>query len=106
MTHAEFRKSRFYEEWVRPQRWVDAIGVKLEKSATTYSVISVILHRDHGIADEPTLLRAKLIAPHVRRSVLIGRAIDLNKVEAAALADTLDGLAAAVFLVDASGRLM
>lgn len=106
MTHAEFRKSRFYEEWVRPQHWVDAIGVTLEKSATTYSVISVILHRDHGIADEPTLRRAKLIAPHVRRAVLIGRAIDLNKVEAAALADTLDGLAAAVFLVDASGRLM
>ena len=106
MTHAEFRKSRFYEEWVRPQHWVDAIGVTLEKSATTYSVISVIRHRDHGIADEPTLRRAKLIAPHVRRAVLIGRAIDLNKVEAAALADTLDGLAAAVFLVDASGRLM
>jgi DNA-binding CsgD family transcriptional regulator len=32
--------------------------------------------------------------------------IDLHKVEAAALADTLDGLAAAMFLVDAPGRIV
>jgi DNA-binding CsgD family transcriptional regulator len=32
--------------------------------------------------------------------------IDLHKVEAAALADTLDGIAAATFLVDAGGRIV
>ena len=47
-----------------------------------------------------------LLLPHFRRAVAIGKMIDLHKVEAAALADTLDGLAAAMFLVDAGGRIL
>src|SRR6185312_2724522 len=45
-------------------------------------------------------------APHFRRAVAIGKVIDLHKVEAAALADTLDGLVAGMFLVDAGGRVV
>jgi DNA-binding CsgD family transcriptional regulator len=47
-----------------------------------------------------------LLSPHFRRAVLIGKAIDLHKVEAATLADTLDGVAAALFLADANGRII
>jgi DNA-binding CsgD family transcriptional regulator len=47
-----------------------------------------------------------LIISHIRRAVLIGKVIDLHKVEAAALADTLDGLATAMLLVDANGRIV
>ena len=46
------------------------------------------------------------LAPHFRRAVNIGRVIDLHKVEAASLADTLDGIAAGMFLVDAAGRIV
>jgi DNA-binding CsgD family transcriptional regulator len=105
MPHAEFRKSRFYDEWVRPQHWIDALGITLEKSLTTYAVFSVIRHETNGVIDDEAKRRARLIAPHVRRAVLIGKVVDLHKVEAAALADTLDGLAAAMFLVDAGGRI-
>jgi DNA-binding CsgD family transcriptional regulator len=47
-----------------------------------------------------------LVAPHVRRAVLIGRAIELKTAEAAALADTLDGVSAGMFLVAAAGRIV
>jgi DNA-binding CsgD family transcriptional regulator len=47
-----------------------------------------------------------LLAPHFRRAVAIGRVIDLHKVEAAALADTLDGMAAGMLLVDAQSRIV
>ncbi|WP_172982693.1 LuxR C-terminal-related transcriptional regulator [Phyllobacterium sp. SYP-B3895] len=50
--------------------------------------------------------RFNLIVPHVRRALLIGRVIDLKKVEAAALADSLDTLASAMFLVDGTGRVV
>jgi DNA-binding CsgD family transcriptional regulator len=106
MSHAEHRESRFYKEWVRPQGWIDAIGATLDRSATTYAVFSVIRHERNGIVDNETRRRMKLIVPHVRRAVLIGKMIDLRKVEAAALADTLDGLTAAMFLVDSEGRIM
>lgn len=48
----------------------------------------------------------KLIVPHVRRAALIGNVISLRTCEAATLADTLDGLAAGMFLVDKTGRIV
>ena len=106
MPHSEFRKSRFYEEWVRPQHWIDAIAATLEKSATTYAAFSVIRHEKDEIVNDETRRRMKLIVPHMRRAVAIGKVIDLHRVEAAALADALDGLAAAMFLVDPVGRIV
>ena len=47
-----------------------------------------------------------LIAPHLRRAALIGKVVDLRTVEAATFADTLDGLSAGIFLVDATGRIV
>ena len=106
MSHEEHRKSRFYKEWVQPQGWIDAIAATLEKSATAYSGFSVIRHERNGIVDDETRRRMKLIVPHVRRAVAIGKIVDLRTVEAAALADTLDGLTAAMFLVDDDGRIV
>jgi DNA-binding CsgD family transcriptional regulator len=46
------------------------------------------------------------LVPHVRRAAMIGKLIDATRTEAAALADTLDGLEAGMFLVDSAGRLV
>ena len=104
--HREHRKSQFFREWVQPQHWIDAIAATLERSATTYAAFSVIRHENNGVVDEKVRQRMKLIVPHVRRAVLIGKIIDLHKLEAAAFSDTLDGLATAVFLADAGGRIV
>jgi DNA-binding CsgD family transcriptional regulator len=48
----------------------------------------------------------RLIVPHIRRAVLVGGLIELKSAEAAAFADTLDGLNAGMFLVDAAGRIV
>jgi DNA-binding CsgD family transcriptional regulator len=58
------------------------------------------------MVDRDMRRRMRLIAPHVRRAVLIGRVIDLKTAEAARLADTLDGLSAGIFLVDATGAII
>jgi hypothetical protein len=50
--------------------------------------------------------RMRLIAPHVRRAVLIGRVIDLKTAEAATFVDAADGLGAGMFFVDASARIV
>lgn len=105
MTYEEHRRTQFYVEWVQPQGWADVVAVTLEKSATTYSGFSVIRGERNGVVDDEARRRMRLIAPHVRRAVLIGKVIDLHKVEAASLADTLDGLADAMVLVDANGRI-
>jgi DNA-binding CsgD family transcriptional regulator len=102
----EFCQGRFYQEWVQPQGFVDAANAVLEKSPTSCAYLSVIRGEACGMVDDEMRRRMRLVIPHVRRAVLVGKAIDLKQAEAATFADTLDGLSAGVLLVDASGRIM
>ena len=101
----EFLASRFYREWAEPQGVVDVVGAVLDKSATSYGLVAVQRHQRHGLVDDKARRRMALLAPHFRRAVAIGKVIDLHKVAAATFADTLDGIAAAMLLVDADGRI-
>ncbi len=106
MSYDEFRRSRFYREWVKPQQLVDCINVVLDKSATSIAIFGVFRHARQGVVDDESRRRMRLIVPHIRRAVLIGRVVDLQTAEAATFADTLDGIAAGMFLVDESGRIV
>jgi len=99
----EFYASRFYQEWARPQRWADAMSVALNKTATGATLFTVFRHH---MVDASARQRMGLLAPHVRRAALIGRAIEHKTAEAETLADTLDGLGGAMFLVDADARIV
>lgn len=102
----ELCRTRFALEWMGPQQMIDDMFCLLDKSAVSCSLFQLIRRRTDGVVDDEAKYRMGLIAPHVRRAILIGRVIDLQKVEAAALADSLDTLAAAMYLVDASGRII
>ena len=103
---SELCRTRFAIEWMTPQQIVDDMFSILEKSATSCSLFQVIRRRSDGVVDENAKRLMALIVPHVRRAVLISQIIDLKKVEAAALADSLDTLSAGMFLVDALGRIV
>jgi DNA-binding CsgD family transcriptional regulator len=103
--YEEFLESRAYQEWGKPQGFVDVLNVALDKTATSASMFCVFRHEQDGRVDEEMRRRMGLIVPHLRRSVLIGRVIDLRTGEAAAFANTLDGLKDALFLVDAQGNI-
>ena len=102
----EFHTSRFYKEWAQPQGYGDPIFAVLDKSITASAAIIVARLESKGMVDDETRQRMGLLVPHFRRAVNISKVIDLHKVEAAALADTLDGLAAAMFLIDANARIV
>lgn len=102
----EFVETRFYKEWVRPQGLVDFVCAVLDKSATGAAMFGVFRHERNGVVDEETRRRMHLMVPHIRRAVLISRAIDLKTAEAAAFADVLDGLTAGLFLVNEGGRII
>jgi DNA-binding CsgD family transcriptional regulator len=106
LPRAQLRSTRFVKEWVEPQGYIDSMATILEKSAVSCAVFSVLRHKRDGMVDERARRGMELIVPHVRRALLIGKVIDLHKVEAAALADALDGLAAGLFLVDGIGRIV
>jgi DNA-binding CsgD family transcriptional regulator len=58
------------------------------------------------MVDEPMRRRIALIVPHAHRALMINKAIDHKQSEAAAFADTLDGLSAGIFLVDVGCRIV
>jgi DNA-binding CsgD family transcriptional regulator/PAS domain-containing protein len=106
MDYDEFLQTRFYKEWAQPQRLVDHLAVVLDKSATSVALFGVFRHERDGVADETMRSRMRLIAPHMRRAVLIGRAIELKTTQTDNLARSLDGLATGMFLVEEDGRIV
>jgi len=102
----EFRQGRFFDEWMSPQDWMDAASAVLEKSTSSYSFLTILRRKSNGMVDDDMRRRMALVVPHVRRAMLIGRAIDQTTAQATALADTLDFINAGVFLVDGDGRIV
>ncbi|HJQ61195.1 MAG TPA: helix-turn-helix transcriptional regulator [Vineibacter sp.] len=99
-------RGRFKTEWADPQGWIDAANVVLVKSVVQCAIMAVVRSKADGMADDKMHWRMRLVFPHVRRAVLIGNVIERKTAEAASLADTLDGISAGMFLVDAAGRIM
>jgi DNA-binding CsgD family transcriptional regulator len=102
----EFVRTRFFREWLAPQSLMDGLFSTLQKGATSCALFTAMRHSEQGPVDDRMRRRFELITPHVRRSMLIGKAIDLHRVEAAMLADTLDELASGTFIVDSTGRII
>jgi hypothetical protein len=106
LPYDEFVETRFFREWARPQGLIDAVSSVLERSTTSAALVLVFRHERDGLVDDETRRRMRLLVPHIRRAALIGKVLDLKKAEAATFADTLDGIGAGLFLVDATGRIV
>ena len=100
LPYDEFVETTFYKEWVKPNGWVDHLAATLDKSATSFAQFGVFRNERQGLADDRMRQRMHLLVPHVRRAVLIGNVIDLQKEKAGSLSDALDRLDAGVFLLD------
>jgi DNA-binding CsgD family transcriptional regulator len=105
MPYDEYRETPFHREWARPQGLVDSASAVLDKSVTGVAFLSVLRNEANGRVDDGVRRRLGLVVPHVRRSVLIGKTIDLRQAEAATFAEALDGLSAGMLFVDSSGRI-
>ena len=101
-----FLDTRLYKEWARPQGLVDIICTVLDKSATSDAMFGVFRHERDGVADDGARRRhaADCAAYAPRGADRPGNR--LKTAEAATFADTLDGLSAGMFLVDARGRIV
>jgi DNA-binding CsgD family transcriptional regulator len=106
MPYDELVQTRIYKEWAQPQGIVDALMCLIDKSATSVGFLVVFRNTWDGFVDDETRHRARLVIPHIRRATLISKVIDLKKAEAASLADTLDGISAGMFLVNATGHIV
>ncbi len=101
----EYRRGRFYQEWLKPQGCNDAANVVLEKSKSSRPILMTVLSGKRMV-DEEMRRRIALVVPHANRALMINRTIESRQAEATAFAETLNGLAAGIFLLDAACRIV
>jgi DNA-binding CsgD family transcriptional regulator/PAS domain-containing protein len=106
MSEEAFQASRFYQEWVQPQGLRDGCVMKFAQTSDRMGLIAFITRdtRDIVTADERRFMAA--LSPHVRRAAMIGDLLNYERVQTQHFRQALDRVAAAVFLVDATGRIL
>jgi hypothetical protein len=102
----EFIETRFYQEWARPQGMAFGVSTVIDKAAASAAFFGIFRNERDGVFDAETRQRMRLVAPHIRRAVIVGRTIEIERTDAATLADTLDGISAGLFLLDANGHVL
>jgi DNA-binding CsgD family transcriptional regulator/PAS domain-containing protein len=106
MSFGELAESELYRQWAEPQGLVDFLSAVVDRTTISAAIFGVFRHQRNGVVDDQARRRMRLIAPHIRRAVLIGRMFEFKAAEVATFVDTLDGLGAGMYLVDAAGRLI
>ena len=106
MSFGELAESELYRQWAEPQGLVDFLSAVVDRTTISTAIFGVFRHRRNGVVDDHARRQMRLIAPHIRRAVLIGRMFEFKAAEVATFVDTFDGLGAGMFLVDAAGRLI
>jgi DNA-binding CsgD family transcriptional regulator len=95
----QIERTSFYREWQEPQGICDVVASILEKSETSCAIIALPRHERLGPIVDSDRERMRLIVPHVRRAILIGKALELQVARAEAFSHAMDGLASAVYLL-------
>jgi DNA-binding CsgD family transcriptional regulator len=104
--YPELFDTEFYQGWLKPQRFLDASQLMVEKSMNTITTLSTVRTEDQGTYDEAALDLLRLLYPHLRRAVLIGRIIRSHEERAAEYSELLDSLSAGMFLVSDNAEVI
>jgi DNA-binding CsgD family transcriptional regulator len=102
----ELRRTELYRQWARPQGLVDFISAVLDMTTISSAIFGVFRHERNGLVDDRARRQMRLIAPHIRRAVLIDRMFEFKAGEVATFVDAFDGLSTGMYLVAAEGRLL
>jgi DNA-binding CsgD family transcriptional regulator len=98
--------TRYYREWVKPQRIKDSLQTIVLQRAGRLGLFSMVRHESVGVATDRDIAILRLLAPHIRRAVTISDVIDLKAIELHALSETLDKFVAGVTVVAEGSRIL
>src|SRR5438045_7572209 len=87
----ELTQTELYRQWAKPQGLVDFISAVLDRTTISSAIFGVFRHERNGVVDDGARRQMRLIAPHIRRAVLIGRMFEFKAAEVATFVDALDG---------------
>lgn len=101
-----FERNRYVNEWARPQAIGDSAGLIVMQEETRVANFGCGRLEADGPYTEQELAVFRLLAPHLRRAVIISNILDVSTIVSTTLRQTLDTLSVAVFLVDNRARIL
>lgn len=102
----EVKRTRWYKLTHIPFEHGDSALVLLARSANRFGSLSIHRRSWQPLFQDEELAYLRIIAPHVRRAVMISDMLGERTLERDMLAATLDRLAVGVMLLDESGRVL
>ena len=103
---SEFHQSEIYQEWVKPQGLRDYCYTTMAKRQTTTGSIGAASYASRGLITEPERDCFRMLAPHIRRSLLISGMLDEGKLQLQLYRKLLDRIGAGILIVGQDARLV
>jgi DNA-binding CsgD family transcriptional regulator len=103
---AELVESDFFKGWAGTLGYCDAITSVVLQDGRRVGLVGAARHESVGMATDREIALMRLLTPHFRRAVAIGNLLDMRALEAAALSETVDGLAVGIGVVAADGAIL
>jgi DNA-binding CsgD family transcriptional regulator len=100
------RAQSIYAELTQPEGISEAMQTVVLRQAGRLAVFGANSHNNIGTLTDHERTIMRLLAPHIRRAVTISDILDMKKLEAHALAATLDNYTAGVVVVADQGRIL
>ena len=91
---------RYYREWVRPQGFIDAVGLMVMRERDRVGSISLSRHESVGAVTDRDLKVIELLAPHLRRAVAISDVLNMQAIKINTFEGAFDQLQAGVLFAD------
>jgi DNA-binding CsgD family transcriptional regulator/PAS domain-containing protein len=92
--------NRYYLDWVRPQNIVDQVVILMANDRTINASLGMAVHADRKPVDDAELDELRILAPHLRRAVMISELLDASIETNATLESAFNAIGSGVVLVD------
>lgn len=103
---AEFARTEYYNDWVRPLGCFYSIGTVVERAGPGVTTVTLLRSRQAGdFGPEEAELLSRL-APHLQRTIVLRKRLMAAASARTVTLEVLDQLSIGVFLVRSEGRLV
>jgi hypothetical protein len=87
------QRSRYYNEWVRPQGVIDVVHLTVLRQRTRLGALALSRRESAGVMSDRDVAIVRLLAPHIRRAIAISDVLDMRAVEIRTFEASLDLIA-------------
>jgi DNA-binding CsgD family transcriptional regulator len=99
-------RSRYYNEWLRPQGIIDAINLTVLRQKDRIGSLALSRHESAGAITERDVAVVRLLAPHIRRAIAVSNILGMQAMKVSTFEASLDLIGIGVVLVDAEAGII